>query len=261
MYDPYSIIPNEPLGYDEDGLPIWLAVGAEDPDDAEEDEADVTDEEGDSTDEEDETDEGADDKKHPPSGKKVAPAKAPAKKAAAAKASNWTPPSKAEWERTQAALQKLSQKERAARTAQLEKARKEGMDEAATKAREDALKEAEDRYMPILISKEAKLALAEAGCKNPARLVNLVDRSKCQVQDDGDILGLEGEVNRIKEEWPELFKSDDEASSNGSNGTKKPAKKAAPAAKVGAADRKDDDKDKKPSGASKIAQRLLGANV
>lgn len=258
MYEPYGALFNEPLGYDEDGLPIWLISGAEDPEDAEDGEADGADEEGDGADEEDETDEGADDKKHPPSGKKVAPAKAPAKKAAAAKASNWTPPSKAEWERTQAALQKLSQKERAARTAQLEKARKEGMDEAATKAREDALKEAEDRYMPILISKEAKLALAEAGCKNPARLVNLVDRSKCQVQDDGDILGLEGEVNRIKEEWPELFKSDDEASSNG---TRRPVKKAAPAAKVGAADKKDDDKDKKPSGATKIAQRLLGANV
>lgn len=246
----------ELLGYAEDGTPIWLIAGAEeeDPDDNDENEGEGEDDNDEGEDENDDAPD--DDKKHPPSGKKQT--NAPAKKTTPAKKATptWTPPSKAEWERTQAALQKLSSKEKAARTAQLEKARKEGMDEAAAKAREEALKEAENSYVPQILKLYAKDALRDANAKSPSRAVQLIDMSKVDYN-GGEPLGLEGEINRLKEDWPELFAAEDD----NSNGTKKTAKKAVPAAKVAAADKKDDDKDKKPSGASKIADRLLGVKA
>lgn len=247
------------IGEDEDGLPIWLIMGADDDD---------PDDDADDTDDDDSTDDDADDddsdepedKKHPKSAKK--PAGAPAKKSTPpvkkAAAGTWTAPSKAEWERTQQALQRLSQKEKTARTAQLEKARKEGMDEAASKARDEANKEKDDHYIPMVLKLHAKDALRESECKNAARAVNLLDLSKVDFN-SGDPIGLEAEINRLKEEWPELFKTDADTTDNGK---KPPAKKAAPAAKVGAADKKDEDKDKdKNSGASKIARRLLGTKA
>lgn len=248
--------PAYPIGEDEEGNLIWLITGADDDPDDSDDDADEDSEDADEEDE-DEDSEDADDKKHPKSAKKAAP---PAKKAAPKKSTTsgtWTPPSKAEWERTQAALQKLSTKEKAARTAQLEKARKEGMDEAAQKARDEANKEKDDFYVPQILKLHAKDALRDAECKNAKRAVNLLDLSKVDFN-GGDPIGLEAEINRLKEEWPELFKQDEDETPAG---TKKPAKKAAPAAKVGAADKKDDDKGKPPTGATQIAKRLLGSKA
>lgn len=242
------------LGYLPDGTPIWLLLGAEDPEETEEEEE--TTEEEEEEDNQEEEGEGTE-RKHPPSGKNPPAKKAapPAKKTTAA--NRYIPPSEAEWKRTQAALQKASQSQKAARNAALEKARKEGMDEAAQKARDEAIKERDDYYLPLVLKMHAKDALRDANAKNPNRAVQLLDLSKATLQDDGDVMGLEGEINRLKEEWPELFASPDDG--NGSNGTKKaPAKKAAPANKVAAADKKDDGKEEKNSGAARVAQRLLG---
>lgn len=238
------------LGYDEDGLPIWAMFGAEgdDGDDGGDDTAD-DDDAGDDGDGDDDDDTGEPDRKQPKS------AKATDKKQATKKAVAYRPPSEAEWRRTQEALKKANAAQAAQRKAALEKARKEGMDEAAAKAREEAMAEADTTWKPRVINTEARASLVEMGCKNPARLIKLIDHTKVSVEGDG-LLGLEEQLNELKDEWPELFRSADEEKPR----TKK---EAPPAKKVGAAagaSKKDEGDGKKATGAQLVAQRLLGVS-
>lgn len=241
------------LGYDEDGLPIWAMFGAEGEDDADTGDAD-TDEGGEDDDAEDEgdTDDAKDAERKQPKSAKAAT------KATAPKASAYRPPSQAEWERTQAALKKANDEQRAARKASLEKARKEGMDDAAKEARERAMEESNATWKPRVVRTEAKAELLAMGCKNPDRLMKLIDQDKVSIQEDGSLLGLEGQLNELKTEWPELFRTADEDS-------KRTKKEAPPAKKVGAAagsTKKDEGEEKKtPGGAAEVARRLLGVSA
>lgn len=232
------------LGYDSDNEPIWLMRGAEEPEETEEEET-----EEEETEEEEEGDD-EEERKHPPSGK-TKDAKTPAKKASK---SAYRPPSEREWANTKAALAKANKEQQAIRKAALEKAKKEGMNEAAAEARVKALEEAESEWKPRAIRGEARAMLAEMRCKNPGRLLKLIDPSTVTV--DGDnLIGLEDQVNGLKEEWPELFVQDTDEN-------KKPDKKtAAPARRVGAAagnSKKEEQEEKPKTGASRIAGRLLG---
>lgn len=240
------------LGFNEDGTPIWLITGAEgetEEDNAEEEEEDDT--------EEDDTEEDDDkgERKQPKSGKKEV--KAPAKKATA---KGYTPPSQREWEKTQAALRAANDAQRSARKAALEKAKQEGMTEAAAEARAKAIEEAEGTYKPRVVRTEAKAQLLEMGCKNPSRLIKLVDISKVTFEGD-DLLGLEGQLNELKEEWPELFRDGDDEDPKKD---KKDKKTVAPAKKVGAAagaKKTEEPGEKKKSTAESIAARLIGVSA
>lgn len=245
---------NDLLGYDEDGLPIWAMFGAEG-EDGSSDEGEDADEGGEDDDAEDEDDaeDAKDEKRKQPRSAKAKDSGAPAKKTSA-----YRPPSEAEWNRTQAALKKANDEQRAARKAALEKAKKEGMDEAATTAREKALEEANSTWKPRVVRTEAKADLLALGCKNPDRLIKLIDQDKVSIQEDGSLLGLEAQLHELKDEWPELFRtSEDEP--------KKTSKKEAPPAKkVGAAagsSKKDEGEEKKVTGAAQVAARLLGISA
>lgn len=237
------------IGYDEDGLPIWAMFGAEGDDT---DDTDDTDEGGEDDDTEDEDDdaEGEGEKRKQPRS-----AKATDKKQAASKASTYRPPSEAEWNKTRAALKKANEAQAAQRKAALEKARKEGMEDAAKEAREKALEESTATWKPRVVRTEAKADLLAMGCSNPSRLIKLIDLDKVTIQEDGELLGLEAQLNELKDEWPELFKTGEEEKP-------KPGKKEVPPAKkVGAgagSSKKDEGEGKKPSGASLVAARLLG---
>lgn len=243
------------LGYDEDGLPIWAMFGAEgEGDDDATDDAD--DDATDDASDDDDADDDADDDTKDADRKQPKSAKATAKKAAA-KASAYRPPSQAEWNRTQAALKKANDEQRAARKAALDKARKEGQDEAAIAAREKATEEANGTWHPRAVRAEARSMLTDAKCKNPARLMQLIDINKVTWQDN-EPLGLEDQITKLQDEWPEMFSSDDDT-------PPKKKKEAAPAKKVGASagsSKKDEGDEKKDTrGAALVAARLLGTSA
>ena len=90
--------------------------------------------------------------------------------------------------------------------AQLDEARR--LSEAAEKAR----LEAEARYKPATIRAAAVPALLTAGAKpdRADRLVRLLDMNALDVDANGEVTGLAEQVAAVKQEWPELFRSDEE---------------------------------------------------
>lgn len=242
---------NDLLGYDEDGNPIWAMFGAEGDDTDDTDDGEEGGEDDDTEDEDDDA-EGEGEKRPQPKS-----AKTKDKNQAAKKTSAYTPPSQREWEKTRAALKKANEAQAAQRKAALEKAKAEGMTEAAAKAREEAEAESTKTWHPRAVRAEARAMLAEAKCKNPTRLLKLID-TDAVTWEGNEPLGLEDQVTKLQEEWPELFSSDDEPKT-------KVKKEAPPAKKLGAAagsSKKDEGDGKKDTrGAVKIASRLLGASA
>lgn len=134
-------------------------------------------------------------------------------------------PSAAEWRRTQLALARANDEAKRHRleakrlAGEAAKAAKEGEDAAATalrEAREEATREAEGRYKPLVVRSEASAALVAAGAAvtdkdgkvaadRLARLLRLVNLDEVDVSDDGVISGLDDQVASIKADYPELF--------------------------------------------------------
>lgn len=76
----------------------------------------------------------------------------------------------------------------------------------------EALTKAEEKFKPMLVREAAKRAFMEAGVVLPkgketaalARVIKVLDMDEIDYA-DGEIHGLEDEVDRVKDEWPELF--------------------------------------------------------
>ena len=68
-----------------------------------------------------------------------------------------------------------------------------------------------------------RAALAEAGFATPDRLRKLVDWDAVSVDDEGDLLGVEAEVDRIKGDYPELLPQDKPKPKARPTGAPKPA--------------------------------------
>lgn len=123
--------------------------------------------------------------------------------------SDYTPPSKEEWQRTQAQLKKVNaeaKKHRLAAKAAAEKAAEGSAEEAVIAAR----KEVEDKYRPMIVRGALREALRDAGAAgDPARLIKLADISELEIDDDGNIDAdeLSGVVTALKSDYPELFKT------------------------------------------------------
>ncbi len=244
----------ELLGYLNDGTPIWAMTGAEGDDDDDDDAGENDDTNDDDGDDDDDSSDDDTERKHPKSAK----AKDTAAKKAATKAGAYKPPSEREWRNTQAALKKANEEQRAARKAALEKARKEGQDEAAAKAREEAAGEAERTWHPRAVRSEARAMLAEERCKNPTRLLKLIDIDSVTWQGNEPI-GLEPQIANLKEEWPELFATDGDAPKAKQKKEVPSAKKQGAAAGSGKKDEVEEKKDTR--GAARIAGRLLGSSA
>jgi chromosome segregation ATPase len=99
------------------------------------------------------------------------------------------------------ALKKVRDELREARR-ELREARK-----AAEKDRDDddAETKAAERWKPRVVNSAARAALIEAGGTNLNALLKLKDDDELDVRDDGTVVGLDAEVERLKEEYPELF--------------------------------------------------------
>lgn len=169
--------------------------------------------------------------------------KPPAAKKQEAEADPYTPPSEEEWRRTQAALKKSNEdgKRHRLRNKELEDAARAGETEHE-KALREAREEGEKRYRAPLVKAAARAALSEAGLSGSTdRVMRLLDLEALSVDDGGDVIGVDGEVARIKQEYPEFFQ------------TAKPKPKPRPTA----ADRQPAE-EKPRSSAERHAMKVLG---
>lgn len=91
-------------------------------------------------------------------------------------------------------------------------------EKAVREAQEKTLKAATDKYKPALVKAGATAALLAASPKKGKdgipRLLRLMDLDAIDLTEDNDLEGVEEEVLRLQEEYPELFneggKEDDE---------------------------------------------------
>jgi hypothetical protein len=122
----------------------------------------------------------------------------------------WKPPTKAEYEAIQAKLSAANAESAGRRVKITELERKNETD--AERVKREALEEATSVYKPTAIRASAKSALLEADAKTDrvAALSGLLDVSKLDIDDKGEITGLDAEVKRVKAEYPEFFKVEGE---------------------------------------------------
>ena len=121
----------------------------------------------------------------------------------------FTPPSEAEWRKTQAALKKANEdgKRHRLRNKELEEAARSNETDHE-KALREAREQGEARYRAPLVRAAARAALSEAGLSGSTdRVMRLIDLEALSVDDDGDVIGVDGEVSRIKQEYPEFFQA------------------------------------------------------
>lgn len=149
-------------------------------DDSEDDEADDDDSDDDDSDDDDDEDDDAE----------------------------YVAPTKAEWKKTQDALKKANSQ---ARKFRLElKQAKNGGSKDGSKDVEKAVADTEAKWKPRLVNKAAKAALLAAGASKPDRLIKLIDHDELDIDDDGEVDGLDDAIEELKEDYPELFKTSDD---------------------------------------------------
>lgn len=122
----------------------------------------------------------------------------------------WTPPTKVEWEAREAELSRVNA-ESAKRRVEL-KELKQKYETEGDKARREASEAAAALYKPTAVRASARAALLEADAKTDrvGALAGLLDVSKLDIDDKGEITGLDAEVKRVKAEYPEFFKAEDD---------------------------------------------------
>jgi hypothetical protein len=139
-------------------------------------------------------------------------------------ADDYAAPSKDEWERTQAALKRANDEAKRYRLRSRELTRaqtaaKAAADAAAaaaagtTEQHERALAaaaQAEQKLKPVAVKAAAHVALLSAGLTDPNpqrlnRLYKLFDLDEIQIDEDGEVTGLEEQVGEIVADYPELF--------------------------------------------------------
>lgn len=124
------------------------------------------------------------------------------------KENTWTPPTEAEWRATQEKLKKANG-QAAAHRKEADELKRKGETEAeanARKAREEADANASKTWKPRIVRQAARAALVEAGLTGaPDRLLKLVDVDQVEVDDEGEVTGLDEQIKGLKKDYPELF--------------------------------------------------------
>lgn len=137
----------------------------------------------------------------------------------------WQPPTKAEFEKMQRDLARANResKERREKLAELAKATE---DADGKRSREQA-EAAEARYKPIAVRAAARAAFLEAGLPagtdGMAKLVRLLDLDAIDVTDDGEVSGLQEQVNQLKADFPALFATPRQRAPRLDTGSRAPA--------------------------------------
>ena len=177
------------------------------------------------------------------------PDEAPKPKPPAAKASNsqpaeeedYVPPSREEWERVRRTMAKRKEEKLAVQRELNELRDKHREQETdAEKAIREAEEKAEARYKPIVVKKAARAALIQAGATTAvegdkektearlSRLLKLIDVGDLSVEDDGEVLGLDEQVEALRADYPELFEAPARKPKTRPTGAPKPAAQEKP---------------------------------
>lgn len=153
---------------------------------------------------------------------------------------DWKPPTKEEVRALQAKLKKANG-DAAHHRGEAAKLRQQSESDAEKQVREaveQAETAAEGKWKPMYVRQAARAALANAGLiGKPDRLLKLLDVDEIEVDEDGGLTGLDGQIRDLKAEYRDLF------TKRGSS-------------RVDGADR-DQDEDGRSGGLSKTSQRLL----
>jgi hypothetical protein len=132
-------------------------------------------------------------------------------------ADDYVPPSKEDWDKVQLALKKARAEARAARRGKTTDNGQTGGDgndkPDPEKVKADAQAEADGKWKPRVVRAAARSAFIEAGLSLPkknadaamARVLKLLDMDDLDVTDDGEVEGLDEQVEEIKADWPDLF--------------------------------------------------------
>lgn len=160
------------------------------------------------------------------------------------------PPSKQEWLRTQAAIKKAnneSKKHRLKLKEYIDNATSTGTganEVELEKVRIESAEKESKKWKARTVREAAKAALLEVGVtSDPGKLVRLVDINLVDVDDEGEITGLDEQIEEIKDEYPELFGQKTQATSK---------------ARVDGAAKGGKGTSRKISSAERIAQATLG---
>jgi hypothetical protein len=207
-----SLPPGAVLGYRADGRPIHVIAGAAEPDEEPDIDVEVDDDPEPEPEPADDPDPELDDKPKP---------KPPVKKT---EPDEYVPPSKTEWAKTQAALKKSNDEAKRHRLRNKELEDKARGDETEhEKALREAREEGAKQYREPMKRSGMKAALIEAGFASPDRLMKLVDWEALSVDDEGDLLGVESEVNRMRSDYPEFVQQDKPKAKARPTGAPRPA--------------------------------------
>jgi hypothetical protein len=203
-----SLPPGIILGYRDDGRPIHVIAGG-----AEEDDVDIE-VDDDPEPDPDPAPEGDDD---PEPDERPKP-KAPAKPDDPEPTGDYVPPSREEWERVRRTLAKRKQEKlEVQRTLNELRDKYRDQETETEKAVREAEEKAEARYKPIAVRKAVRAALVEAGATAAtegdkekteariARLMKLVDVGDLSIDDDGEVLGVDEQIDGLRADYPELF--------------------------------------------------------
>lgn len=120
-------------------------------------------------------------------------------------AEEFVPPTKEEWAKTQEALKKANAEAKKNRLAL-----RAAVNVADPKAGEDAEKVREATvatWKPRVVKSAARASLISAGADESrvTRLLAMIDVGDCDVDDDGDVVGLDEQIDSLKDDLPELF--------------------------------------------------------
>lgn len=134
---------------------------------------------------------------------------------------DWEPPTREEFEQLQRQLARARKEatKRRKRLAQMREGQDDDADEAdeeprTTDRRElkrllaDAEARVEARYKPALVKQAAKAALAQAGFAGEvtSRTMRMLDLDELEVDEDGEVAGLDEAIEELKEDMPQLFR-------------------------------------------------------
>jgi hypothetical protein len=136
----------------------------------------------------------------------------------------WKPPSEAEWRKAERARRRANKqghdlrgrvKELEAKAgSKTEEGDQEDLEAKLEEARTAASTEAATVWKTRVVKQAAKTSFVSQGLKgSPDKLIRLLDLEDIEVDDEGEIDGLDEQVLEIKEEYPDLFpgpKSDDD---------------------------------------------------
>jgi hypothetical protein len=165
----------------------------------------------------------------------------------------WTPPTREEWQKLQKAQKDAADKlakvnrESTQRRLKIRELESQNEDDAA-KAQREALEAAQARYKPVV----AKSALLEAQARTDrvGALIKLLNMDSLEFDGNDEVVGLDLEVSRLQDEYPEFF-TQPELEKPEAVPVPKPAPKASAAPKKPARE------DPKSAG-DIIAARLMG---